>query len=147
MHEQWSSEESTKECEGEDLKSDRGQKTKTMTSRGWSADMMSNASITCNINIPPPLPPPAYHGHLTPSFSPGVGHLTNPPRGGEFDRSYIRPNASKVIMLNDFSEQDIASVTKNGWPKIGGRNSGTLLNLITKCLFAILIRKKAKWYL
>ena len=111
MHEQWSSEESTKECEGEDLKSDRGQKTKTMTSRGWSADMMSNASITCNINIPP-LPPPAYHGHLTPSFSPGVGHLTNPPRGGEFDRSYIRPNASKVIMLNDFSEQDIASVTE-----------------------------------
>ena len=23
----------------------------------------------------------AYHGHLTPSPSPGVGHLTNPPRG------------------------------------------------------------------
>ena len=34
----------------------------------------------CNINIPPPSPR-AYHGHLTPSPSPGVGHLTNPPLG------------------------------------------------------------------
>ena len=32
----------------------------------------------CNLNIPPPPFPPnrAYHGHLTPSFPPRVGHFT-----------------------------------------------------------------------
>ena len=71
----------------------------------------------------------AYHGHLTPSPSPGVGHLTNRPRGwGIWPNKVLRP-------------------WPNGWPKIGCRNSGTLLNLITKFHFAILIWKKAKWYL
>ena len=41
-------------------------------------------------------------------------------------------------MLNDFSEQDIASVTE--WLT-------KILDLIRKFLFAILIGKKAKWYL
>ena len=34
----------------------------------------------CNINIPPPSR--AYHRHLTPSPSPGVGNLTLEPLGG-----------------------------------------------------------------
>ena len=81
----------------------------------------------CNINIPPrafdTLPFPGSSAFDKSAV--GVGNLT--------DRTSDQTRA-----LSDFSEQEIASVTE--WlTKNSCRNSGTLLNLITKFLFAISI--------
>ena len=61
-----------------------------------------------NINIPPPVPPRHTMGIWHPPLPQEEGIWQIRHRGGEFDRLYIRPNASKVIMLND----DIAPVTE-----------------------------------
>ena len=107
----------------------------------------------CNLSIPPPParspPASAYHGHLTPSLSPGVGNLTLEPlrgwwiwhqatKGGKFDRSYT---TSEEKMLSDLADKILRS-WPNGWPKMGRRNSGTLLNVSTKFLYPILIWKR-----
>ena len=94
----------------------------------------------CNLDIPR-----AYHAHLTPSLSPGVGNLTlELCGGGEFDtkprRWRIWPfvhDERREKLTERFSGQDIAFATE--WLR---RNSGTLLNVSTKFLYPILIWKR-----
>ena len=96
----------------------------------------------------PPPPPPRRGGGIPRPFDIlpflgsrplrgwGIWHQAS--EGGEFDRSH----ASQTLAKKIDSADKILRSWPNGWPKMGRRNSGTLLNVSTKFLYPILIWKR-----